>query len=146
MATIAELTARLQEYEQNLLAENQVSDLHALNDLLIRMIHQYEKIRIRKVTEFQAVPETEEHPSAQFDPEHGDIFDPEHGDIFDPGEKFSPEDGLALRAIAEGMYDSYGNRISPKESEAVLLSLISWVLKWEAFEANLGAGGSAPAP
>ena len=66
-----------------------------------------------------------------FDPQNGDIFDPQNGDIFDPGEKFEPEDGIVLRSVAEGLYDSYGNRIHPKNSEAIILKLLAYIIKWK---------------
>lgn len=76
-----------------------------------------------------------------FDPEHGDIFDPEHGDIFDPSERFEPEDGIILKSVAEGLYDSYGNRIHPKDSEAVILKLLAYIIKWKEISGTAAAAG-----
>jgi hypothetical protein len=71
-----------------------------------------------------------------FDPESGDIFDPESGDIFDPGNIVSPDDGIVLRAFTEQIYDSYGNRIHPGNSEEVLLKLFSWLIAWRNYQAQ----------
>ncbi len=70
---------------------------------------------------------------AQYDPINEEIFDPVSEEIFDPKERFYPARGIPFRAICEGIYDSYGNRINPSGSNKMFLSLLAWIIKWENF-------------
>lgn len=99
-----------------------------LNELCLLLCNEFKKIKICRVEEIEPGS-----GPGQFDPINEDIFDPISEDIFDPEERFYPE-GIPLRAISEQIYDSYGNRIHPSESIEMILSLLSWIIRWEDFK------------
>ncbi len=114
----------------DILCDDRNKNLIPLCKKLCEVFDQLEIDKLRPNQDFASIPLDPEMADI-FDPEHGDIFDPEHGDIFDPSERFEPEDGIVLRSVAEGLYDSYGNRIHPNNSEAVILKLLAYIIRWK---------------
>ena len=112
----------------NFLCAEQNEDLI---NLCVDLQRVFSNITINRTNEFSGTSS-----GAQYDPDHGDIFDPDHGDIFDPEDKFTPQAGIQLRAPTENLYDSYGNRLHPKDSQEIILKLLSWIIKWDEFKSN----------